>query len=152
MTYLGLYALQHRGQESAGISASDGHLVRLARAMGYVADVFDSQTLSDLPGSLAIGHETYATTGSVCFISMWLYVEDCDALYNRALKAGATVPDGPMGQLADQFWGDRCGILNDPFGYSWTIATHKEDLSKDEIDQRFDAFLKQMGGQVPAHQ
>ena len=56
MTYLGLYALQHRGQESAGIAASDGGHVRLSRAMGYVADVFDSATLSQLPGTLAIGH------------------------------------------------------------------------------------------------
>ena len=43
MTYLGLYALQHRGQESAGIAASDGELVRVSRAMGYVADVFDER-------------------------------------------------------------------------------------------------------------
>ena len=52
MTYLGLYALQHRGQESAGIAASDGTAVRLSRAMGYVADVFDSRTLAELPGSM----------------------------------------------------------------------------------------------------
>jgi PhnB protein len=85
-------------------------------------------------------------------ISLWLYVEDCDTLYTRAVKAGAIVPDGPMGQLADQFWGDRCGTLNDPFGYTWTIATRKEDLTTDEISKRMDAFLKQMGGQVPTHQ
>ena len=46
MTYLGLYALQHRGQESAGIAAADGRQVRISRAMGYVADTFDGQTLS----------------------------------------------------------------------------------------------------------
>ena len=63
MTYLGLYALQHRGQESAGIAASDGVQVRIARQMGYVADVFDSATLSHLPGSLAIGHVRYSTAG-----------------------------------------------------------------------------------------
>src|SRR3954464_11258002 len=63
MTYLGLYALQHRGQESAGIAASDGQLIRLSRAMGYVADVFDSRTLSELPGSMAIGHVRYSTAG-----------------------------------------------------------------------------------------
>src|SRR5260370_41606389 len=49
MTYLGLYALQHRGQESAGIAASDRHQVRIPRAMGYVADTFDGPTLSQLP-------------------------------------------------------------------------------------------------------
>ena len=63
MTYLGLYALQHRGQESAGIAASDGEHVRISRAMGYVADVFDSRALGELPGSLAIGHVRYSTAG-----------------------------------------------------------------------------------------
>jgi amidophosphoribosyltransferase len=63
MTYLGLYALQHRGQESAGIAASDGEQVRVSRAMGYVADTFDSQTLGQLPGSSAIGHVRYSTAG-----------------------------------------------------------------------------------------
>ena len=51
MTYLGLYALQHRGQESAGIAASDGRQVRVSKAMGYVADSFNGATLSQLPGT-----------------------------------------------------------------------------------------------------
>src|SRR5204862_7329507 len=63
MTYLGLYALQHRGQESAGIAASDDDQVRVSRAMGYVADTFDSETLAHLPGPLAIGHVRYSTAG-----------------------------------------------------------------------------------------
>src|SRR5205823_1331459 len=63
LTYLGLYALQHRGQESAGIAASDGEHVRLSREMGYVADVFDGEALSHLPGSSAIGHVRYSTAG-----------------------------------------------------------------------------------------
>jgi amidophosphoribosyltransferase len=63
MTYLGLYALQHRGQESAGIAASDGGEVRISRAMGYVADTFDSETLGQLPGAASIGHVRYSTTG-----------------------------------------------------------------------------------------
>src|SRR5438552_13677616 len=63
MTYLGLYALQHRGQESAGIAASDGAQVRVSRAMGYVADTFDSETLAQLPGTMAIGHVRYSTAG-----------------------------------------------------------------------------------------
>jgi amidophosphoribosyltransferase len=63
MTYLGLYALQHRGQESAGIAASDDEQVRIWRAMGYVADIFDGETLSTLPGRLAIGHVRYSTAG-----------------------------------------------------------------------------------------
>src|SRR5574339_583611 len=63
MTYLGLYALQHRGQESAGIAAADFRQIRVSRAMGYVADTFDSGELSRLPGSLAIGHVRYSTAG-----------------------------------------------------------------------------------------
>lgn len=63
MTYLGLYALQHRGQESAGIAASDGQKVRISRAMGYVADTFNGDALSQLPGAAAIGHVRYSTAG-----------------------------------------------------------------------------------------
>ena len=63
LTYLGLYALQHRGQESAGIAASDGTRIRLSKAMGYVNDVFDSEGLAKLPGSAAVGHVRYSTAG-----------------------------------------------------------------------------------------
>ena len=63
LTYLGLYALQHRGQESAGIAASDGSVVRLSKAMGYVADAFSEKTLEKLPGRIAIGHVRYSTSG-----------------------------------------------------------------------------------------
>src|SRR6266542_5654738 len=52
--------------------------------------------------------------------SLWIYVEDCDALFNRAVAAGAQVLGGPMGQLQDQFWGDRSGTVIDPEGYKWT--------------------------------
>jgi PhnB protein len=74
--------------------------------------------------------------------ALWIYVEDCDALFNRAVAAGAQVPPGPMGQLADQFWGDRCGTFSDPHGYHWTIATRKEDLTPQEITRRMDEFMK----------
>src|SRR6185369_13846839 len=77
MTYLGLYALQHRGQESAGIAASDGTVVRLSRAMGYVADVFDSRTLSELPGSMAIGHVRYSTAGESRVANAQPFLIDC---------------------------------------------------------------------------
>ena len=63
MTYLGLYALQHRGQESAGIASADGVQVRVSRAMGYVADVFDGDELARLPGPMAVGHVRYSTAG-----------------------------------------------------------------------------------------
>jgi amidophosphoribosyltransferase len=63
MAYLGLYALQHRGQESAGIAASDGLHIRASKAMGYVSEAFNEETLAKLPGSLAVGHVRYSTAG-----------------------------------------------------------------------------------------
>ncbi|HEX7997508.1 MAG TPA: amidophosphoribosyltransferase [Pyrinomonadaceae bacterium] len=65
MTYLGLYALQHRGQESCGIVAGDGAELRSERAMGLVSDVFDQPRLDRLPGANAIGHVRYSTAGEV---------------------------------------------------------------------------------------
>ena len=63
LTYLGLYALQHRGQESGGIVASDGATLRASRGMGYVADIFGEHTFAELQGSAAIGHVRYSTAG-----------------------------------------------------------------------------------------
>jgi len=71
--------------------------------------------------------------------ALWLYVDDCDALFKRAVDAGAQITM-PMG---DQFWGDRCGGFKDPHGYSWSVATHKEDLTKEEVDRRAAEFFKQ---------
>ena len=82
--------------------------------------------------------------------SLWIYVEDCDALFNRAVGAGGKVAAGPMGQMADQFWGDRCGTLTDPQGYSWTIATRKEDLSREEMQRRQAEWMKNFAPQ-PTH-
>jgi amidophosphoribosyltransferase len=77
MTYLGLYALQHRGQESAGIAASDTQQVRISREMGYVADIFDGETLSGLPGPLAIGHVRYSTAGESKLLNAQPILIDC---------------------------------------------------------------------------
>ncbi len=63
LVYLGLYALQHRGQESAGIASSDGRKIRSTRKMGHVADIFTPDVLNQLPGDLAIGHTRYSTAG-----------------------------------------------------------------------------------------
>lgn len=75
--------------------------------------------------------------------NLWLYVEDSDSLFKRAVEAGGQV-GMPFG---DQFWGDRCGSIVDPFGLTWTIATRKEDLNEDELMQRQDEFMQQMAGQ-----
>jgi amidophosphoribosyltransferase len=64
LTYLGLYALQHRGEESAGIIASDGKKIKVHKGMGLVSDVFQESTMKSLRGNLAIGHVRYSTTGS----------------------------------------------------------------------------------------
>jgi amidophosphoribosyltransferase len=64
LTYLGLYAIQHRGQESAGMAVSDGQTITVVKDMGLVSNVFDDKTLAALPGHLAIGHTRYSTTGS----------------------------------------------------------------------------------------
>jgi amidophosphoribosyltransferase len=77
MTYLGLYALQHRGQESAGIAASDGEQLRISREMGYVADAFDGEALSHLPGPLAIGHVRYSTAGESKLLNAQPILIDC---------------------------------------------------------------------------
>ncbi len=79
--------------------------------------------------------------------SLWIYVEDCDALFNRAVAAGAQVVPGGMGALQDQFWGDRTGTLTDPHGYKWTIATHKEDLTPEEMQLRGAEWMKQFAPQ-----
>ena len=82
--------------------------------------------------------------------ALWIYVADCDALFNRALGAGAQVSGGDMGNMTDQFWGDRCGTLTDPHGYKWTIATRKEDLTREEMDARGKEFMKKFAPQ-PTH-
>jgi len=73
--------------------------------------------------------------------SLWLYVDDCDALFKRAVAAGGKLT--PHGEMMDQFWGDRSGTFTDPYGYTWSIATHKEDLTPQEIKRRQDEFMKQ---------
>ena len=64
LTYFGLFAQQHRGQESAGIAVSDGHNISIYKDLGLVAQVFNEATLATLQGDLAVGHTRYSTTGS----------------------------------------------------------------------------------------
>lgn len=73
-------------------------------------------------------------------ISLYVYVPNVDEAFEKALAAGGktTMPVGEM------FWGDRAGSLRDPFGYSWMIATHKKDLTSEEIRKNAEAFFSQM--------
>jgi PhnB protein len=72
--------------------------------------------------------------------SVFMYVEDVDATFDQATAAGADV----VMQLEDMFWGDRFGTLSDPFGHVWSIATHKEDLSEEEMAERSKAAMAEM--------
>jgi PhnB protein len=70
-------------------------------------------------------------------VSVFMYVEDVDALVKQAVDAGATVTM----EVADQFWGDRFGTITDPFGHVWSIATHVEDVPPEEIAERAKAAM-----------
>jgi PhnB protein len=71
-------------------------------------------------------------------VSILLYLEDVDAVFERALKAGARA----QRPVQNQFYGDRSGTLEDPFGHVWTIATHVEDVPEEELKRRAEAVMK----------
>ncbi len=77
LVYLGLYALQHRGQESAGIASSDGRKIHAIRKMGHVSDIFTPDALNQLPGDLAIGHTRYSTAGETALPNAQPLSVDC---------------------------------------------------------------------------
>jgi PhnB protein len=72
-------------------------------------------------------------------VSILLYLENVDERFKQAVDAGAKV----VRPLQDQFYGDRSATLEDPFGHVWTVATHIEDVSPEEINRRAEAFMKQ---------
>jgi PhnB protein len=73
-------------------------------------------------------------------VSMYVYVEDVDTVFNQAVSAGATVVNPVM----DMFYGDRWGHLKDPFGHFWSIATHKKDLTPDELKKAAEIAFSEM--------
>jgi PhnB protein len=75
-------------------------------------------------------------------VSLHLYVKEVDSCFSRAVAAGAKA----LRPVQDQFYGDRSGTVEDPFGHVWTISTHKEDLSPEELRKRAEAVMKQQGG------
>lgn len=79
-------------------------------------------------------------SGGVSSTSLHIYVDDADRVFDRAVKAGATV-EMPV---ADMFWGDRYGKLRDPYGHKWSIGTHKADLTKEEIEEAQAEFMARM--------
>ena len=78
LAYLGLHALQHRGQESAGIVSSDGVNLHVKKSMGLVVDIFTEEALSHLKGEQAIGHTRYSTTGDSALLNAQPIVVDCN--------------------------------------------------------------------------
>jgi PhnB protein len=134
-----------------------------AKAIDFYKKAFGAQELMRMPSPDGkIGHAEIKIGDSVVFISdefpgrtaapsptatpsssLFLYVEDVDAVYNRAVSAGAksTMP------LQDMFWGDRFGNVVDPFGHQWGLATHIEDVAPDEIERRSAAFFAKAAGQ-----
>lgn len=73
-------------------------------------------------------------------VSMYVYVEDVDTIFNQAVSAGASVVNPVM----DMFYGDRWGHLKDPFGHFWSIATHKKDLTPDELQKAAEKAFSEM--------
>ena len=138
-----------------------------AKAIDFYKRAFGAQELNRMEGPGGkIGHAELKIGDSIIFLadefpqgnckapqtvggttcSLNLYVEDVDSSFQKAVDAGAktTMP------VADMFWGDRYGVLTDPFGHAWGLATHKEDLSPQEIEERAQAFWASMERQQQA--
>jgi PhnB protein len=78
-------------------------------------------------------------------IAFYLYVDDVDAAFKQAVAAGSTA----QMPVQDMFWGDRVGSVKDPFGYTWTLATHIKDLSPEEMARGAEAAMAQVGRKEP---
>jgi PhnB protein len=108
-----------------------GHAeIKIGNSMVMLADEFPEMNVR---GPQSLGGTS---------VGMCVYVPDADAVFNQAVAAGATV-ERPM---QDQFYGDRAGTIVDPFGHKWTIATHKEDVSLQEMTRRMAAMQQKTGG------
>ena len=90
----------------------------------------------EMPGQSCKSAETLGSSP----ISLYVYVPDADAAFQQAVAAGGTAAM----PVADMFWGDRAGQIKDPFGYSWMIATHTQDLNQEQIRKGAEAFFAQM--------
>jgi PhnB protein len=127
-----------------------------ARLIDFLEEVFDAETLERLaaPGN-RIGHTELRIGDSRVMLAdahpehppmqamLYVYVDDADATYQRALAAGAKGVQAP----ADQFYGDRSGGVKDPFGNIWWIATHIEDVAPDELKRRAQQRMQQAGSE-----
>jgi PhnB protein len=131
-----------------------------AKALDFYRDAFDAKEVMRIPGPGGrVGHAEFLLgdshvmiadehpelgyrgpqPGAATSLSLMVYVPDADATFAKAIAAGAT----GLRPIADQFYGDRSGTLRDPFGHVWTISTHIEDVSPEEIDRRLKALSPQ---------
>jgi len=132
-------------------------------ALEFYAKAFGAETICRMPGpdgqstmhaEMGIGDSTVMLTDENpqfnlksphslggCTASLHLYVEDADAMFQRAVDAGCKV----LAPIQDMFWGDRFGKVADPYGHHWGVATHKEDLTEEEMQERAAAAFAQMG-------
>lgn len=118
--------------------APDGRSVWHAELRIGDSTVFLNDEMQGGPGvTVAAGPEHKPT------ISMQLYVPDCDAVFNKAVQAGAK----PAMPMMDMFWGDRAGLIVDPFGQTWMISTRVKNLSEEEMRKAGEEFAKQMARQ-----
>jgi PhnB protein len=119
-------------QERMRLAGPDGRLMHAELKIGDSIVMLGGEQpgMSDRAPSAAAG-----PTGS-----LYMYVPDVDAAFKRAVEAGAKV----VMPLGDMFWGDRFGMVEDPSGHHWALATHKEDLSEAEMTKRQQQFLAQM--------
>jgi PhnB protein len=103
--------------------------VRIGNSMVFVSDEM---------GDMAPKIKAPESTGGIVTGSTFLYVPDVDAVFKRAVDAGASVTM----PVTDMFWGDRFGKVVDPFGHHWGIATHTEDVAPEEMGRRSAEFMK----------
>jgi PhnB protein len=125
-----------------------------AKLIDFMKQAFGAEEIMRMPGpGGALMHAEVKIGDSIVMMSdavreapmpgsVFLYVNDVDAVYKRALQAGATSQLEPT----DMFWGDRFASVKDSFGNKWGMATHKEDVPPEEMPKRAAAFMKQQGG------
>ena len=116
------------------VERADGPDGRIMHAAIKIGDsiVFLSDEFLEMPGACRAPETLKGTSAG-----LYLYLPDVDAAFDRAVKAGTKV----LMPVADMFWGDRFGQVQDPFGHIWSLATHTEDLTPEQIAQRQQAHF-----------
>ena len=138
LTYFGLYALQHRGQESAGIATFDGEKVHLHKDMGLVSQVFNESSLGHLPGNLAVGHTRYSTTGSSRVVNAQPVVVET-RLGSLALAHNGNLVNTK--QLREELLSRKCEFVSTTDSEAIAVAIASEvDNGKDWLSAAISAF------------